>query len=336
MPLRRIASVLTREGVPSPSGRPRWGSSTLAYILTNPVYRGDYVALRTHRVEPATRRGPTYGKSSSRARDTAEHMPLNGLVTEALITREQFDRVQERLAQNKAEGGRVVQEYLLRGRVRCEECSRHCRGKVQRLKGRMYYRYLCNNRDRYSGVTPCRHSSIRVPELERRIWDSVVAFLTDPDVFVSAAEGQQQGQTEAIERAKDQIAGLEKRLARVVGSEAKAYGGYVRGLASDETYKRVAAELKAERTWITDELERQGKVLDDARRKVEDAQAIKALYPLLLERIERANVEDKRFVLDCLDAQVTVGPSGVTLSLAVPQEDMNAVSNTPGRAGWEH
>ena len=119
--------------------------------------------MRTHRVEPAVRRGLTCGKSSSRPRNSLEHVPLAGLVAEALDTPDKFDGVQERLARNKAQGGRVVQEYLLRGRVRCEECGRNCRGKAQRLKAKTYYRYLCNIRERYSGVTACRRSSIRGP-----------------------------------------------------------------------------------------------------------------------------------------------------------------------------
>jgi len=76
-------------------------------------------------------------------------------------------------------------------------------------------------------------------------------------------------------------------------------------MASEDTYKRVAAELRAERVWISDELERQRKALDDAQHMVVSTDAIKALYPALVDRIKRATFEDKRFVLECLDARVT-------------------------------
>jgi len=128
---------------------------------------------------------------------------------------------------------------------------------------------------------------------------------------------------------------LEKRLGRIGDAEAKALSEHVRKMASEEAYKRVAAELRAERVWVSEELERQRKALDDAQNMVVSVDAIKALYPALVARIQRATFEDKRFVLECLDAQVTVGPSGVSLSLAVPESALAAVSTTPGWAGRE-
>ncbi|MEE9324392.1 MAG: hypothetical protein V3U90_02380 [Dehalococcoidia bacterium] len=106
-------------------------------------------------------------------------------------------------------------------------------------------------------------------------------------------------------------------------------------MASEEAYTWVVAELKAERAWVTKELERQKKSLEDAQRIILSMDAIKTLYPKMVERINRANFEDKQFVLECLDAQITVGPSGVTVSLAVPEKVMSPVSNPSGWAGWE-
>ena len=40
-----------------------------------------------------------------------------------------------------------------------------------------------------------------------------------------------------------------------------------------------------------------------------------------------------RFVLESLDARITVGPSGVSLSLAVPEGAMSAVFSRPWSAG---
>ena len=79
--------------------------------------------------------------------------------------------------------------------------------------------------------------------------------------------------------------------------------------------------------------ERQQKGLEDAQGAALNMDAIKSLYPKIVDRINRATFEDKRFVLECLDAEVTLGPSGVTLSLAVPEKAIYAVSNPPGRAG---
>ena len=65
------------------------------------------------------------------------------------------------------------------------------------------------------------------------------------------------------------------------------------------------------------------------------AEAVKELYSRLVERLQRATFDDKRFVLESLDAHVTVGSSGVSLSLAIPERVVSAVSNTPGWDGRE-
>ena len=155
------------------------------------------------------------------------------------------------------------------------------------------------------------------------------------ELFLASVEGQKQGSRDVTAQAKASIKRLEKRLAKLETAEARAYSGYVRGLASEETYRRVSAELRAERTWIVEERERLGKALEDAQHTVVKVDAIRELYPLLLERLQRATFEDKRFILERLDARVTVGESGVSLSLAVPDSALSAVSTTPGWAGWE-
>ena len=74
----------------------------------------------------------------------------------------------------------------------------------------------------------------------------------------------------------------------------------------------MAAELKAQRTWVMEELQRQHVVLEDARGAAVRADTIKELYPRLVRRIEQTSFEDKRFVPECMGAVVTVGHSGVT------------------------
>jgi len=112
-----------------------------------------------------------------------------------------------------------------------------------------------------------------------------VDFLTTPEVFLSAVDEQQTGQRQMVKHAGEAIKRLKRRLAHIQEAEARAYSGYVRGDATEETYKRVAAELRAERAWVTEELERQHMALERAEEEAINAEAVKVMYPLLLERI---------------------------------------------------
>ena len=122
-------------------------------------------------------------------------------------------------------------------------------------------------------------------------------------------------------------------MRRLNDTEARAYAGFARGVTSEEIYRRVAAELKAERAWIEEELERQEGSLKESEQALVSSDNVRELYPRLAQRVQSASIEDRQFVLGCLDTQVTAGPSGVTISLAVPGPLMSPVSTLPG-AGW--
>ena len=332
---RSIAVALTQAGIPSPSGKEYWSPTTISHILRNPTYYGNYVALRNKSVVPQTRKGSTYGKSTHTLRDVTGHVPLPGLVLEPVVTDEEFQLVQDRLARNKAEGGKLTQFYLLRGMVRCELCGRRYRGKRQRINDRTYYRYTCPGRERPHTGVRCGAATSHGPELEARIWDRVVEFLTEPEVFLDAINERDKGRQDSAEEIEAAVKRLEGRRERVDAAEAKAYSGYVRGLASEESYGRVRTELKAERLWIEEELQEKQAALKSARSRVITAETIKTLQPQLLEHIQKAAPDDKRFVLECLGAETTVGPSGVQLALSVPDTVVSAVHNGPGWAGWD-
>ena len=212
MPLRTIARRLTEAGIPSPTGKPYWRPSVLSGILSNPVYKGTYTALRVQAVEPASRRGPTYGKTGRRQTTEEEQVPIPGLVSELAVSLEQFQQVQERLALNKAQGGKVVHTYLLRGRVRCEQCGRRMRGKFRTYNGRTYCRYVCSGNETPNGAVRCGGRSQHGSTLEGRVWNKIVAFLLEPEVFLGAVSRHKEYHSEAIQPLTQSMKRLGKRL----------------------------------------------------------------------------------------------------------------------------
>jgi site-specific DNA recombinase len=331
---RSIAATLTRAGILSPSGKAHWTATTISHILRNPIYSGTYVALRTKAEVPRIRRGQTYGKSSRVLREEGGHIPLPGLVTEAIVTEERFDELQQKLARNKAKGGRVTQFYLLRGMVRCELCGRAWRGKRQQTNGRTYYRYTCPGRERPNSGVRCHAGSYDGRRLEDRVWNRVVEFLTQPDVLLNCVRDRENARPDAVEKHEAAVGRLRRQLERVDSADAKAYSGYARGITDEEMYIRVRAELRAERRWIEEELEQTQAAQKTARSRVITADVVRKLLPQLKDRIEAATPEDKRFVLECLGAETTAGPSSVQLSLAVPESTLSAVSYRPGTVRW--
>ncbi len=260
-------------------------------------------------------------------------MLIPNVVSQATATRQEYERVQHRLAANKAQGGRVNQRYLLRGRLQCEVCSRRLRGRVIRSKGKAYYRYLCPAIESQVKGNRCSSRSVSGPLLESSIWERTVAFMLEPELFIRAVEERQQGHVPSVEVLEESIRRLNDKVVKLDDADARAYNEYARGLTSEETYQSVASELRGERAWVAEELTREARSLDEAKQGLASAEEVRKLDPLLAQRVEQASFEDQLFGLECLDALASDGSSGVTL--AVPDDSLSSVSTRPGWAGWE-
>ncbi len=111
--MRRIAEYLNIKGIPAPRGG-KWCYSTIKYMLQNPTYTG------------LVRYGWKLSKTKeSRTRLNNGH---TGLIVpgqhKALISQEQFDRIQEKLKRRSLLGGRAIHSRgLLTGIMKCGRCG---------------------------------------------------------------------------------------------------------------------------------------------------------------------------------------------------------------------
>lgn len=334
---RKLARLLADAGVPNKKGEAKWGNHAINYILKNPVYRGDYVALRWQAVEPSQRRGNTYGKSSTVARDADENVHLSERVAHPVVTPEEFDAVQAAMERAKAEGGKpTIHDYLLRGLIVCGECGRSYGGGVV-YQRTLPYSYRCG-KDRKSepGVLRCTNRYLRGPEAEETVWGRVVAVLSDPAVFETRADDTVDRETETITAITITVSGLEKEVGNVVDAKERAFLAYSMAKTDEETYERTFSQLKARESWLIEELERQNGELERARSKTHSLEAVKALYPYIRPALERASFEDKRFVLDMLNVSIVRHRDRMEIKMLIPEEAheaaRGAVARTP-RAG---
>ncbi|MCH7656047.1 MAG: recombinase family protein [Chloroflexi bacterium] len=328
-PDRQIAGVLTRAGIPTPSGRQVWSASTICEISTNPAYCGHYTGLRTKKIEPQHRYKPTYGKTGTTSRPVEEQVVLEDLIIRPIVTPEEFASVQERRALNKAFGGKQVVQYLLRGMVVCCVCGRRFTGVSANGTHRRYTYYRCSRRHPAVGAPRCSNPPVSAPQLEAAVWDRVRRFLETPDVFFTEMEQQgtqHQGTLDSIQQA---ITRLEHQVQRYRGYKQRAFDEFVKGNADEETYQRTIAEYRAHVVWLEEERARQLADLEKAETLLLNIGAVKALYPRLREKLESATWDDKRFVLECLQARVAVEHQHATLELAVPDQVFGTVPTTP-------
>ncbi|MDP9363160.1 MAG: recombinase family protein, partial [Chloroflexota bacterium] len=151
---QRIADLLNERGVPSPGvsrmrykdgRRPLWRASSIAQMVPNPAYKGLTVANRLTRVRY---RNPETGKVNPRRqveRPEEEWTIVEGDLTPALISPEEWARANERVPDRR--GFRTRNQFrpmLLRGRLVCSECAAPLYADHASKPGRRNY-YRCRN-----------------------------------------------------------------------------------------------------------------------------------------------------------------------------------------------
>jgi site-specific DNA recombinase len=101
--LHGLVDHLHELGVPSPSGKSHWSGPSVRGILKNPVYTGRVYANRTRYRDARVRRSATHpiGRPHGSATPVPEGEWIEVGTVPAVVTREQFDRVQAKLATNQ-------------------------------------------------------------------------------------------------------------------------------------------------------------------------------------------------------------------------------------------
>jgi site-specific DNA recombinase len=193
-----LAKWLMEQGVPTPTGKAVWHGSTLRGILQNPAYTGQVYAGRTTRRPCRGRfsalRPVTPGTTSQVKVPAAAWIPVAPIP--ALVSEEQFDQVQAKLAHNQQQAARhnTVHTYLLRALVSCGRCRQACTG---RSASPGYPYYVCNGKMpplRSSRTEKCPARFTPAYQLDALVWQDLCEVLTHPESITQALEQVRGGQ----------------------------------------------------------------------------------------------------------------------------------------------
>jgi site-specific DNA recombinase len=197
MTLAQLAKLLQQRGVLTPSGQRRWSCPTIRGILRNPTYTGQVYAQRTRYRAPQIRRSATH--ALGRPHGTATPQPAETWITvgtvPAIVSQEQFDQVQAKLAQNQSFARRhnTRHQYLLRALVSCGRCHLACTART--VHGQQHY-YLCNGKSQAVHAhrdTPCPARYIPAEHLDEVVWQDLCDLLTRPEHLAQALARAQGG-----------------------------------------------------------------------------------------------------------------------------------------------
>jgi site-specific DNA recombinase len=324
--LQRICHMLTEEGIPTPSGRQKWQRSTLQTFFKNPIYSGQYYALRKERATPKRRQGSTYGRSSAINILPELWVSLDFPVLNPIISPEEWQQVQANMKRNKEES-QVNRNrfYMLAGMVFCIHDGRRWSGySAGKGKNHLYY-YRCTLAKGHGG---CPIHKINGPRLEAEVWDSFIEFLDDPEKYMAEMALLRGNNTSTLDDVQSTIKTLEGKLNNVYGMETELALKNVRGDLSDEAYHRAGAMLKAERTHYQEELSRQQATLAALEESREALDTLVTLRNQIRGKLQDATPETRRWALQSFGARIIVGAQGIEEISVGAMRDHTRVQNS--------
>ena len=118
-----IARFLEERRIPTKMGRPQRDRGQIKFILKNETYTGTRYFNRITAVTESNRKGKQVVRGKWVFRDRAEWIAVN---VPAIVSRELFAKVQERLALHDKRYCKPASHYLLSGLVECGVCGSRC------------------------------------------------------------------------------------------------------------------------------------------------------------------------------------------------------------------
>ena len=186
--VRQIAHDLHDRGIPSPTGKPIWGTSTIGRLLHNEAYTGTVYYNRREAIEGNGPRGARTRKTRYRDRPREEWIAI---AVPPIIDGGTFERVKQISRDNSKWNPRGAEEgaWSLRGLIECGHCHVGCNCHKMRGRNGAFHRYYyCRNHDLLRAGSEdrrCPERNIRANELDEYVFQQVRQALLDPRQLIA-------------------------------------------------------------------------------------------------------------------------------------------------------
>jgi site-specific DNA recombinase len=254
--LEGIVNALKAFSIPPP--KKNWNTRTVRNILQDLTYvTGEWYYNRRRAVAPQNRRKPLGERhrknTTMQSRPKSEWLLFEGVKTAPVIDRDQYDRVQAKLAENvHTLGGKPSDAYLLTGLVwHASECNGRMYGhRDTRSKNT---RYRCHAKDPDTRHRSCNTSVDAMP-LEQSTWDAMMNTLGNEKTLVKLVETHLA--SEKSETAAEDVKRFQQRIMELRQIEFKARREELQSkeIQRAEFYRQQYGEAMAQRHALEAEL----------------------------------------------------------------------------------
>jgi site-specific DNA recombinase len=289
--LYSIAQGLEADGIPTATGQSFWPIGTLSRMLKERAYMGE-----------------AYAYASRGASEGSEPVKLPPGTIPPLVDRLTFNKVQEKLARNKAQSSRnnpAPTEALLRGGfVKCGKCGGTCWVKRIGNDEPARYGYWCWNRR-----AGCTGHNMSVKLLDDSLWEDLKEKLRHPERIPAPVPKDNDADSITM-----QLAEVNKGLTEVA-QQRQRIGKHVATLDDEEAAAPLLEELRklADRKRFLEAQQLRLQDLRAAQEEQEDyAERLRTYAEEFSFLLDDATYYEKRSLLNKLNVTVWLYPSDRT------------------------
>ena len=324
--IAELTRWLSRLGVPTRTGKPRWDRSTVWGMLRNPAYAGRACFGKTMRSEQAAglnrtarlagRATPRHYTVIDRPQEDWLEIPIPALVTE-----DTWGRVQRRLEDNKRFASRnSTNPSLLQGICACSGCGyTYYRTSTRTANKQIYYYYRCLGSDdyRYEHGRICTNKPVRADYLDRLVWDHIAGLLADPALIRTEITNRLE-QRRTTDPATAQRKRLDVALAKSNEAINRLIGAYQEQLISLDELRSRMPELRARQVGLRHQLDALDAQLADREVYLQLADNLEDFLTGLRNKATTASIAERQQVLRLLVKDVLVSPDKITIRHSIP------------------
>jgi len=331
--IAELTRWLTRQGVPTRTGKSRWDRSVVWGMLRNPAYAGKAVFGKTqvvHESPGLNRTARLAGRATPRATRTVERPREEWVQIDvpAIVSAEKFERVTRQLAGNKRYASRNTKvPSLLQGLAACSACGYGYYRTSTRTTTKTIYYYRCLGSDdyRYEGGRVCGNTPVRADYLDRVVWDHITGLLADPRL-IHAEIDKRLEQARTADPAAGQRQRLELALAKATTSITRMIEAFQEQLISIDELRARMPDLRAREVNLRGQLDAIDAQLADREVYLKLADDLEGFLAQLRDTAETAGVEQRQRVLRLLVKDVLIGPEKITIRHRIPTRERTTSS----------
>lgn len=245
-----IARGLNEAGVPNPSayraqkglcrsvkGR-LWSDSTVRRILTNELYLGNLVQKKNEVV--------SYKIHVAKPVEAENRIVVEG-THEAIISKEDFEKVRSLLRRDTRTGAGGGKLSVLSGFLKCADCGRAMQKRTVKQPYRTYEYYCCSTYKKLHSKACTKHA-IRAEAVEKAVLDALNEYIRLAVDFEKLLERVRREQTKsgAPKRLNEELARSEGALSKANALLLDLYPDYKSGILSREQYFALKEKYEGE------------------------------------------------------------------------------------------